>query len=124
MSSSQTMSGRVALITGASRGIGRAVATRFAAEGAHVILIARTVGGLEEVDDEIKAAGGEATLVPCDLTDFEAIDTLGPALLERFERLDVFVGNAGALGMMTPSPITMPRSGTRSLTSTSMPTGG
>jgi NAD(P)-dependent dehydrogenase (short-subunit alcohol dehydrogenase family) len=102
MSSSQTMSGRVALITGASRGIGRAVATRFAAEGAHVILIARTVGGLEEVDDEIKAAGGEATLVPCDLTDFEAIDTLGPALLERFERLDVFVGNAGALGMMTP----------------------
>lgn len=102
MSSSQTMSGRVALITGASRGIGRAVATRFAAEGAHVILIARTVGGLEEVDDEIKAAGGEATLVPCDLTDFEAIDTLGPSLLERFERLDVFVGNAGALGMMTP----------------------
>ncbi len=102
MSSKQTMSGRVALITGASRGIGRAVATRFAAEGAHVILIARTVGGLEEVDDEIKAAGGEATLVPCDLTDFEAIDTLGPALLERFERLDVFVGNAGALGMMTP----------------------
>jgi len=102
MSSSQTMSGRVALITGASRGIGRAVATRFAAVGAHVILIARTVGGLEEVDDEIKAAGGEATLVPCDLTDFEAIDTLGPALLERFERLDVFVGNAGALGMMTP----------------------
>lgn len=102
MSSSQTMTGRVALITGASRGIGRAVATRFAAEGAHVILLARTVGGLEEVDDEIKAAGGEATLVPCDLTDFEAIDTLGPALLERFERLDVFVGNAGALGMMTP----------------------
>lgn len=102
MSSSGSMSGRVALVTGASRGIGRAVATRFAAEGAHVILIARTVGGLEEVDDEIKAAGGDATLVPCDLTDFEAIDTLGPALLERFERLDVFVGNAGALGMMTP----------------------
>ena len=102
MTSSRNMSGRVALITGASRGIGRAVATRFAAEGAHVILIARTVGGLEEVDDDIKAAGGAATLVPCDLTEFEAIDTLGPALLERFEKLDVFVGNAGALGEMTP----------------------
>lgn len=102
MTSSGTMSGRVALITGASRGIGRAVALRFAAEGAHVILLARTVGGLEEVDDAIKSAGGEATLVPCDLTDFEAIDTLGPVLLERFDKLDIFVGNAGALGEMTP----------------------
>lgn len=102
MNDQGTLSGRTALITGASRGIGRAVALRFAAEGAHVILIARTVGGLEEVDDAIKAAGGQATLVPCDLTDFEAIDTLGPALLERFKKLDIFVGNAGALGDMTP----------------------
>ncbi len=102
MNDQATLTGRVALITGASRGIGAAVAKRFAAEGAHVILIARTVGGLEEVDDTIKAAGGQATLVPCDLTDFEAIDTLGPALIERFEKLDIFVGDAGVLGEMTP----------------------
>ena len=102
MSDQGILTGRVALITGASRGIGRAVALRFAAEGAHVVLIARTVGGLEEVYDAIKAAGGQATLVPCDLTDFEAVDTLGPVLLERFDKLDIFVGNAGALGEMTP----------------------
>jgi NAD(P)-dependent dehydrogenase (short-subunit alcohol dehydrogenase family) len=102
MSNQGALAGRIALITGASRGIGRAVALRFAEEGAHVILIARTVGGLEEVDDAIKEAGGQATLVPCDLTDFEAVDTLGPALLERFDKLDIFVGNAGALGEMTP----------------------
>lgn len=102
MSDQPILAGRVALITGASRGIGRAVALRFAAEGAHVVLTARTVGGLEEVDDAVKAAGGQATLVPCDLTDFEAVDTLGPALLERFDKLDIFVGNAGALGEMTP----------------------
>ena len=93
---------RVALITGASRGIGAAVAKRFAAEGAHVILIARTVGGLEEVDDEIKALGGSATLVPCDLTEFDRLDNLGPPLLERFDKLDIFVGNAAILGTMTP----------------------
>lgn len=93
---------RVALVTGASRGIGAAVAKRFAAEGAHVVLVARTVGGLEEVDDEITALGGSATLVPCDITDFERIDNLGPPLLERFGRLDIFVGNAAILGTMTP----------------------
>ena len=102
MNEQASLTGRVAVITGASRGIGAAVARRFAAEGVHVILIARTVGGLEEVDDAIKTAGGKATLVPCDLTDFEALDTLGPALIERFEKLDIFVGNAGALGEMTP----------------------
>ena len=102
MTDQKLLAGRIALITGASRGIGAAVAKRFAAEGAHVILIARTIGGLEEVDDAIKANGGQATLVPCDLTDFEALDTLGPSLLERFDKLDVFVGNAGALGEMTP----------------------
>ena len=93
---------RVALITGASRGIGAAVAKRFAAEGAHVVLVARTVGGLEEVDDEIKALGGSATLVPCDLTEFDRLDQLGPPLLERFGKLDIFVGNAAILGTMTP----------------------
>ena len=93
---------RVALITGASRGIGAAVAKCFAAEGAHVVLVARTVGGLEEVDDEIKALGGSATLVPCDITESVRIDNLGPPLLERFGRLDIFVGNAAILGTMTP----------------------
>ena len=93
---------RVALITGASRGIGAAVARRFAAEGAHVVLVARTVGGLEEVDDQIQALGGSATLVPCDLTAFDRLDHMGPPLLERFGHLDIFVGNAAILGTMTP----------------------
>jgi NAD(P)-dependent dehydrogenase (short-subunit alcohol dehydrogenase family) len=96
------LAGRVAVITGASRGIGAATAVLFAAEGAHVVLLARTVGGLEEVDDAIRTAGGTATLVPCDLTEFDRIDNLGPPLLERFGRVDVFVGNAGTLGDMTP----------------------
>lgn len=93
---------RLAVITGASRGIGRAVALGFAAEGAHVILVARTVGGLEEVDDEIRAAGGKATLVPFDLTDFDAIDRLGATIYERWGKLDILVGNAGSLGVLTP----------------------
>ncbi len=102
MSETGRLYDRVALITGASRGIGAAVAKQFAAEGAHVVLVARTVGGLEEVDDQIKALGGSATLVPCDLTDFDRLDNLGPPLLERFGRLDIFVGNAAVLGTMTP----------------------
>lgn len=93
---------RIAVITGASRGIGRAVALGFAAEGAHVILISRTVGGLEEVDDEINKIGGKATLVPLDLTDFDAIDRLGANIYERWGKLDVLVGNAGSLGVLTP----------------------
>lgn len=93
---------RIALITGASRGIGAAVARRFAAEGAHVVLVARTPGGLEEVDDSIRAAGGKATLVPLDLADGKAIDGLAAPLLERFGRLDVLVGNAAMLGRLTP----------------------
>lgn len=93
---------RIAVITGASRGIGRAVALGFAAEGAHVILISRTVGGLEEVDDEISKIGGKATLVPLDLTDFDAIDRLGANIYERWGKLDVLVGNAGSLGVLTP----------------------
>ena len=97
------LEGRIALVTGASRGIGRAVALRFAQEGAHIIAVARTTGGLEELDDEIKASGNEgATLVPMDLTDFDAIDHLGAALYDRFGKLDVLVGNAGILGKLTP----------------------
>jgi|TARA_R110002095_G_scaffold659_5_gene3118 NAD(P)-dependent dehydrogenase (short-subunit alcohol dehydrogenase family) len=94
---------KLALITGASRGIGRAVALALAAEGAHVILVARTVGALEEVDDEIRKAGGTATLVPLDLTDFDAIDRLGGTIFERWGKLDILVGNAGILGPLTPT---------------------
>lgn len=94
---------RIALITGASRGIGAAVARAYAREGAHVILLARTTGGLEELDDEIRALGGTATLVPLDLEKPEMIDGLAGPLLERFGKLDVFVGNAGILGKMMPS---------------------
>ncbi len=96
------LSGRIALVTGASRGIGAAVATRFAAEGAHVVLAARTVGGLEAADDAIRAAGGHATLVPLDLSKPAEIAALGPALAERFGRLDVLVGNAALLGSLSP----------------------
>jgi NAD(P)-dependent dehydrogenase (short-subunit alcohol dehydrogenase family) len=100
--SSGRLSNRIALITGASRGIGAAVAERFAAEGAHVILAARTVGGLEEVDDRIRAAGGTATLVPVDLADFDKIDQLGLSIFERFGKLDILVGNAAMLGNLSP----------------------
>ena len=97
------LAGRYALITGASRGIGAAVAKRFAAEGAHVILTARTVGGLEETDDAIKqATGNSATLVPLDLRQFDQIDALGAAIYERFGRLDIVVGNAGTLEALGP----------------------
>jgi NAD(P)-dependent dehydrogenase (short-subunit alcohol dehydrogenase family) len=96
------LEGRLALITGASRGIGAALARRFAAEGAHVILVARTVGGLEERDDEIRAAGGSTTLVPLDLRQVDQIDQMGAALYQRFGRLDVLVGNAGVLGSLSP----------------------
>lgn len=97
------LSGRIALITGASRGIGAAVAKRFAAEGAQVILAARTVGGLEEVDDAIRAAGhGSATLVPMDLAKPDQVDALGASIYQRFGRLDVVVGNAAMLGALSP----------------------
>ncbi len=97
------LKGRIALITGASRGIGRAVALRLAREGAHLILTARTQGALEEVDDEIQELTGEsATLVPGDLMDFDNIDQMGGAVFERFKRLDILVGNAGLLTSLTP----------------------
>lgn len=94
---------RIALVTGASRGIGAALALELAKAGAHVIAVARTVGGLEELDDKIKAAGGSATLVPLDMKDAEGIARFTPALTERYGRLDVLVGNAGRL--TTPSPL-------------------
>lgn len=97
------LEGRVALITGASRGIGRALAQCFAEQGAHLILTARTQGALEELDDELRGQGFEApTLVPCDLTDFDTIDKIGGAIYERFKRLDVLIGNAGTLGTLAP----------------------
>jgi NAD(P)-dependent dehydrogenase (short-subunit alcohol dehydrogenase family) len=95
-------SARIALVTGASRGIGRALALGLARRGAHVVALARTQGALDELDDEIGAMGGQATLVPCDLADFDALDRLGAALFERFGRLDVLVGNGGILGPLTP----------------------
>jgi NAD(P)-dependent dehydrogenase (short-subunit alcohol dehydrogenase family) len=97
---------RIALVTGASRGIGRAAALALAKSGAHVVALARTQGGLEELDDEIRALRPEepeaTTLVPMDLRDFAAIDRLGEALHRRWGRLDALVGNAGVLGLLTP----------------------
>ncbi len=92
----------MALVTGASRGIGRAVALRFAEEGARLILTARTQGALEEVDDEVRKLGDGATLVAEDLTDFDTIDRMGATVFERFGRLDALVGNAGQLGVLGP----------------------
>ena len=102
MNSTATDSQRVALVTGASRGIGRAVALALAEQNIHILLLARTQGGLEEVYDEIVNAGGEATGVPMDLTDYEAIDRLGGVIAERWGKLDIFVGNAGILGPISP----------------------
>ena len=96
------LANRIALVTGASRGIGAATALALAKAGAHVVAIARTVGGLEELDDAIRGAGGTATLVPLDITDFDGLDRLGAALNERYGRLDVMVGNAGVLGPLSP----------------------
>ncbi|MEJ2228927.1 MAG: SDR family NAD(P)-dependent oxidoreductase [Alphaproteobacteria bacterium] len=93
---------RIALVTGASRGIGRAAAIALAKAGHHVILSARTVGALEELDDEIKEAGGSASILPLDLAASDKIDVLGPTLFERFQRLDVLVACGGVLGRLTP----------------------
>jgi NAD(P)-dependent dehydrogenase (short-subunit alcohol dehydrogenase family) len=102
-SSELPLAGRIALVTGASRGIGRASALALAKAGAHVIALSRTKAALEELDDEIKAATGQsATLVPMDLTDPKALDVLGAALYERFGRLDILVAAAGELGVITP----------------------
>ena len=102
---------RIALVTGASRGIGRAAALALAAEGAHVIAVARTQGALEALDDEIRAArpDASATLVPLDLADHEALDRLGRSIYDRWGRLDVLLGNAGMLGPLSPLPHISPK---------------
>src|SRR5262245_15744656 len=107
MTVSIDLTGRIALVTGASRGIGYFIAKHMAAAGAHVIAVARTVGGLEELDDEIKAENarsgrGVATLVPLDLADMAGIDRLGGAIHERWGRLDILVANAAVLGVIAP----------------------
>lgn len=94
--------GKVALVTGASRGIGRAIAKALALQGAHVVALARTKGGLEELDDELKALGAQISLLRLDLRESAQIDNLGPTLYERWQRLDIFVGNAGILGPLSP----------------------
>lgn len=96
------LEGRIALVTGASRGLGRAVALALAREGAHIIVTARTTGALEEVDDAIQDAGGTATILALDLKRSDKIDQLGPALYQRWGKLDILVGNAGTLGNLTP----------------------
>jgi NAD(P)-dependent dehydrogenase (short-subunit alcohol dehydrogenase family) len=106
---SRPLLGRIALVTGASRGIGRAAAIELARAGAHVIALARTQGALEDLDDAIRAEGSEATLVPCDLKDFDALDRLGPAIHERWGKLDIFIANAGVLGPLTPLAHVDPR---------------
>ncbi|GLK67598.1 SDR family NAD(P)-dependent oxidoreductase [Hansschlegelia plantiphila] len=102
MSESRALAGRVAVVTGATRGIGYAVALALAKSGAHVVATGRTQGGLEELDDAIKAEGGSSTLAPFDISDFDAIDRLGAALYSRFGKIDALVANAGMLGPLTP----------------------
>src|SRR5947209_7057329 len=99
---SKPLSDRIALVTGASRGIGAALSLQLAQAGAHVVAVARTVGGLEELDDKIKTGGGSATLVPLDVKNGDGIARLALALNERYQRLDVLIGNAGILGPLSP----------------------
>ena len=99
----ERLDGCIALVTGASRGIGAAAAVELGRLGAHVVITARTQGGLEETDDAIRAAGGQASLLPLDLREADQIDAIGPTLFQRFGRLDVLVHNAGVLGKLTPA---------------------
>ena len=99
----------VALVTGASRGLGAAVAVELSRLGAHVVITGRTQGGLEETDDAVRAAGGSSTLLPLDLAAGENVDALGPSLLERFGRLDILVHAAATLGVLTPVPHILPQ---------------
>lgn len=97
-----TLADKIVLVTGASRGIGYQASLEAARRGAHVVAVARTVGGLEELDDEIQALGGSSTLVPADISDGDAIDRLGRAIFERWGRLDGLVANAAMLGVLSP----------------------
>jgi NAD(P)-dependent dehydrogenase (short-subunit alcohol dehydrogenase family) len=98
----RVLSGRVALVTGASRGIGAATALALGRAGAHVVAVARTVGGLEELDDAIREAGASVTLVPLDITDFDGVVRLAAAIEGRYQRLDILIGNAGLAGPSSP----------------------
>jgi NAD(P)-dependent dehydrogenase (short-subunit alcohol dehydrogenase family) len=102
MEQSKRLAGRLALVTGATRGIGRAVALAYAREGAHLILVGRTSGALEEIDDEVRAAGSMATLLTLNLKHHDKIDALGPTIFQRWGKLDILVGNAGILGPLSP----------------------
>jgi NAD(P)-dependent dehydrogenase (short-subunit alcohol dehydrogenase family) len=102
MTTKKPLRDRLALVTGASRGIGRAIALGLAEHGAHVIITARTAGGLEELDDEIRARGGKSTLLALDLRNGDKIDQLGPTIFQRWGKLDILVGNAGILGPLSP----------------------
>src|SRR3546814_6652681 len=110
---SEELAGQVALVTGASRGIGEAIAESLAARGAHVVITARTAGGLEELEDRIHAAGGHATIAPLDLTDGDSIARLASAMAERWQQLDMFVLNAAMLGTLTPVAAIEDRKSTR-----------
>ncbi len=103
------LSGQIALITGASRGLGAATAVALARQGAHVVLLARTVGGLEETDDMVRAAGGQATLMPVDLLETEKLAALGPTLFQRFGRLDILVAAAADPGQLCALPHADPK---------------
>jgi NAD(P)-dependent dehydrogenase (short-subunit alcohol dehydrogenase family) len=103
-----TLKDSVALVTGASRGIGAATAIALVRLGAHVVITARTQGGLEDTDDAIRATGGTATLLPMDLAEQDQVDAIGPSIYQRFGRLDVLVHCAGALGRLTPVAHIMP----------------
>ncbi len=98
------LSGKTALVTGASRGVGKAIALALAKAGAHVLALARTSGALEELDDEIRALGGKASLIPMDLAEGDGIERLAEALSHRFEQLDILVANAAVLGELVPLP--------------------
>lgn len=104
----KSLESRIALVTGASRGLGAAIARKLAQEGAHVILLARTIGALEEVDDQIRALGGTATLLPFDLADTQDIPKIATAITEKFKRLDILVGNAALLGPLSPVALSNP----------------
>jgi NAD(P)-dependent dehydrogenase (short-subunit alcohol dehydrogenase family) len=104
-----SLKGQIALVTGASRGIGAATAVELARRGAHVVITARTQGGLEETDDAIRAVGGTATLLPLDLMDEPNLDQIGPSLFARFHRLDILVSNAASLGKLTPASHILPK---------------